>query len=39
MIKLFLQDLWREWRALEGLPIVAPYHEDKLGIFHQDDAA
>ena len=34
MIKIFLQDLWLKWRELEGLPIRAPYAEEKLGIVH-----
>lgn len=34
MVKLFLLDFWTEWRRVEGLPIVAPYHEAKLGIVH-----
>jgi hypothetical protein len=35
MIKIFLQDLWLAWRALEGLPITAPYHEAVLGHVHE----
>jgi len=34
MIKMFLLDLWKEWRTMEGLPTPAPYHEAKLGIKH-----
>jgi len=36
MMKMFLKDLWLEWRKLEGLEITAPYHEAKLGLFHKD---
>ena len=32
MIKMFLIDLHREWRALEGLEASAPYHVAKLGM-------
>lgn len=31
MIKQFLLDLWRTWRALEGLPVTEPYAVAKLG--------
>jgi hypothetical protein len=34
MIKMFLIDLYREWRTLEGLPVSVPYHEAKLGLNH-----
>jgi len=34
MIKMFLIDLYRAWRELEGLPVAKPYHEAKLGIRH-----
>lgn len=34
MIKMFYLDLYKVWRKLEGLPVAAPYHEAKLGIFH-----
>lgn len=37
MIKIFLLDLYTVWRALEGLPVAAPYHEAKLGIVHGQD--
>ncbi len=30
MIKCFLTDLWVEWRTLEGLPVCAPYADEKL---------
>lgn len=32
MIKIFLADLWRKWRELEGLPIAPSYAEGKLGM-------
>lgn len=31
-IKIFLQDLYAEWRRLEGLPVHPPYREAKLGM-------
>jgi len=31
MIKMFLEDLYAEWRAIEGLPVRAPYQEEYLG--------
>jgi hypothetical protein len=34
MVKFFLQEVYLKWRAFEGLPIRAPYHEEKLGLFH-----
>lgn len=34
MVKIFLVDLYTEWRKLEGLPVSAPYHEAKLGHVH-----
>lgn len=34
MIKFFLEDLWKKWRALEGLEVRNSYAEDKLGIKH-----
>lgn len=30
MIKIFVQDLWTEWRKAEGLPIFPPYWEEKV---------
>lgn len=40
VVKQFLAELYVEWRTLEGLPVSAPYHEAKLGLFHgQKDAA
>lgn len=38
MIKMFLVDLYTKWRAIEGLPIAAPYSEGKLGIKHRAEA-
>ena len=35
MVKMFLIDLHREWRAIEGLPASVPYHEAKLGHVHR----
>lgn len=32
MVKMFLADLWRTWRALEGLPVGKPYREAVLGL-------
>jgi len=34
MIKMFLIDLYNEWRALEGLPVAPTYTEAKLGKVH-----
>lgn len=34
MIKMFVLDFIREWKALEGLPLRAPYEEEKLGLAH-----
>lgn len=34
MIKMFLGDLWCEWRELEGLPTKPSYAEAKLGMVH-----
>ena len=34
MIKMFLIDLYKAWRALENLPVSPPYHEAKLGHKH-----
>jgi hypothetical protein len=34
MIKMFLGDLWCEWRELEGLPTKPTYAEAKLGLVH-----
>lgn len=38
MVKLFLIDLWKAWRAVEGLPVHGAYHDDKLGIVHRECA-
>jgi hypothetical protein len=34
MIKMFLVDLYKAWRALENLPVSPPYSEAKLGLRH-----
>ncbi|KAA0888726.1 transposase [Oryzomonas rubra] len=34
MVKIFLIDLYTAWRALEGLPVSAPYQDAKLGYVH-----
>lgn len=34
MMKFFLIDLYEQWRTLEGLEVVPPYHEAKLGLYH-----
>lgn len=34
MVKMFLLDLYLNWRKIEGLPVSASYHEDKLGHKH-----
>jgi len=34
MVKLFLVDLYVNWKTLEGLPVAAPYAEAKLGLVH-----
>lgn len=36
MVKMFLLEFWKEWRQLEGLPIVEPYAEVYLGRKHGD---
>jgi hypothetical protein len=38
MVKMFLLGLWKEWRKLEGLPVVEPYAEAYLGRTHGDHA-
>lgn len=35
MIKMFLIDLYVNWRTIEGLPVHIPYHEAKLGLKHK----
>jgi len=39
MIKMFLIDLYQEWRAIEGLPVNDPYHVAKLGLRDHRKAA
>jgi len=39
MIKIFLIDLYKNWRALEGLPVAPSYAEAKLGKIHKKAAA
>jgi hypothetical protein len=34
MIKMFLKDLYVQWRTIEGLPVRAPYQEEYLGHKH-----
>jgi hypothetical protein len=34
MIKMFLIDLYNEWRSIEGLPVAPTYTEAKLGKVH-----
>jgi hypothetical protein len=34
MVKIFLMDLYAEWRQIEGLKVEKPYHEAKLGMVH-----
>jgi hypothetical protein len=31
MIKMLLLDIYKEWRAFEGLPVRPPYSEERLG--------
>ena len=31
-VKMFIRDLYPEWKGLEGLPIIAPYEERILGM-------
>lgn len=38
MAKMFLLDLWREWRTVEGLEVRPSYHEEKLGHVHSRSA-
>ena len=38
MVKMFLLELWMQWRKIEELPIVPSYAEAKLGIKHGDHA-
>lgn len=39
MIKIFLLDLWKVWRGLEGLEVHEPYHVAKLGMRDHDVVA
>ena len=39
MVKIFLHNLYAKWRALEGLEVVPPYAEAKLGLFHHGQPA
>ena len=39
MVKMFIADFWRQWRLVEGLPVVPTYHEAKLGHVHHGSAA
>jgi hypothetical protein len=32
MVKMFIRDLWVEWRTVEGLPVSEPYEVAKLGM-------
>lgn len=34
MVKMLLLDIWKEWRAHEGLPVRPSYQEEKLGHVH-----
>lgn len=34
IVKLFLAELYNEWRRLEGLPVAMTYQEAKLGLVH-----
>lgn len=34
MVKMFLLELWKAWRTLEGLPLVPDYAQAKLGRTH-----
>ena len=36
MIKMFIIDLYTNWKAIEGLPAFPPYHEAKLGLNHAE---
>ena len=36
MIKMFLTDLYVNWRTLEGLPVRKPYAEEYLGKIHSE---
>ena len=32
MVKMFLMNLWTEWRTVEGLPVREPFYVEKLGM-------
>jgi hypothetical protein len=34
MVKMLLLEIWKEWRAIEGLPVRPSYHEEKMGHIH-----
>jgi hypothetical protein len=38
MVKMFLLDLYKAWRPIEGLEVAPSYHEAKLGHVHRDAA-
>jgi len=37
MMKMFLIDLYKNWRAIEGLEVRPPYQEEYLGHKHQEE--
>jgi len=37
MVKMFIVDLYKVWRKIEGLEVHAPYSEAKLGLHHGKD--
>jgi len=39
MVKQFIADFWRQWRLIEGLPVVPTYHEAVLGHVHHGTKA
>jgi len=39
MVKMFIIDLYKIWRTVEGLEVYPPYHEAKLGLKHGGDSA
>jgi len=39
MVKMFLADLWKQWRILEGLPVTPTYNEARRGYGHGADQA
>lgn len=39
MMKMFLIDLYKKWRELEGLEVHPPYQEAKLGHTHRPDTS